>query len=187
MKTLTILNLIIVSVSFMFFMNTGNKVSKEVAVHFEKNMEMQLDEIAHIDARIKNVMENAEASQKVASLSADKASAYLKNATKGLPLMKTQSGFVHLNKDEIPELVEVEGCAGKRGVFNKLVEFESEFSVAPEIILSLESFDFWRGHDHRFKTEIRNVTTKGFEMDAFTWCDTKTSMLKIKWLAIGVN
>ena len=187
MKMLTILNLILFTVSFILIVNVSNQDSSEKSIPIDKKVEKRLDEITRLEAKYKILISEVETAKTVTTQSADKVNAYLKKATSGLPLMKVQSGFVHLNKDKTPELVEVKGCNGKRGVFNKFVEFESAFSVAPEIILSLESFDFWDGHDHRFKTEIRNVTKKGFEMDAFTWCDTKTSMLKIKWLAIGVT
>lgn len=99
--------------------------------------------------------------------------------------IQLDSGRVTLNSKDQPELVDAQGCNGKRGKFSEVIPFQKSFASPPTIMLGLSSIDFGFGQDNRLKALITNTTKSDFTLDFYTWCDTKMSLAEINWIAIG--
>lgn len=96
-----------------------------------------------------------------------------------------QSDDVYLTQKDFPKLSDPNGCEANRGLIKSYIKFETPFLMVPEVFGAFTLVDFAKGNDHRLKLNINNVTKNGFEFTLSTWCDTKMSQAKAKWVAIG--
>ncbi|GAQ86935.1 H-type lectin domain containing protein [Klebsormidium nitens] len=65
------------------------------------------------------------------------------------------------------------------------VTFATPFSKPPIVHASINYLDFYITGAIRMQVEVKNVTTTDFDVEFFTWMDTKVSGVKARWLAIG--
>ncbi|BFZ17728.1 hypothetical protein BsWGS_20767 [Bradybaena similaris] len=72
--------------------------------------------------------------------------------------------------------------AGKRSSRN--VQFPTEFSETPLLVLSVTYLDCDHRYNLRFQAQVENVTRSGFSAMCYTWADTRIWEMKISWLAI---
>jgi len=111
--------------------------------------------------------------------------ALVNQSQKTLNIVKVDSGSVKISSDIHPNILSPAGCEANRGINKQFIKFKGIFEKPPTVLLSFSLIDFGHGKDHRIKSEIFNVTNKGFEIDLLTWCDTTMSQASLNWVAIG--
>ena len=65
------------------------------------------------------------------------------------------------------------------------VQFKDTFKSIPNVMVSLEMFDFDSRKNQRAETVVENVTQNGFDIVFRTWGDTKVARAKASWMAVG--
>jgi len=98
----------------------------------------------------------------------------------------TDGGELTLSSVNNEGLNNPSGCVANRGYNKHQILFSQSFLEPPQVIASLSSLDFRDGTDHRIQLKISNITKQSFVINFNTWCDTKLSMAKATWLAVGI-
>ncbi len=65
------------------------------------------------------------------------------------------------------------------------VHFKRSFRAAPEVLLSLEMWDFDAGANMRGDLSPDAITADGFDVVFKTWGDTRIARIRAGWIAIG--
>ena len=127
------------------------------------------------ETQLKEIKQNARIVKRITEL-----------GEKDISLFRVESGIILLSNKEYPSINSPKGCEANRGIVDKFVKFNRSFTVPPEVLPAFILLDFGSGTDHRLKSEITNVTTTGFTVKFVTWCDTRMSQSKLKWVALGI-
>lgn len=121
------------------------------------------------------------------------------DASKSIPngaSVHFESDDLEIHYESIPELHDfsrcVEGPTNERGLKGR-VNFKTPFSTPPEIsiglttlaasVLRVGSGDMT--DSLRITVGVKEVDTHGFNFTFHTWCHTKVSAARARWLAIG--
>ena len=65
------------------------------------------------------------------------------------------------------------------------VMFSENFKNKPNVMVTLEMFDFDNQTNQRAETVVENITNTGFDIVFRTWGDTKIARARAAWMAIG--
>ena len=65
------------------------------------------------------------------------------------------------------------------------VAFSENFKNKPNVMVTLEMFDFDNKTNQRAETVAENITKTGFDIVFKTWGDTKIARARASWMAIG--
>lgn len=186
LKFSLIINLVAVIAIGNIYLNLSDKIEQKVeqsVVQVLDDKQAQLRSIEQSNRESVEVLEHtlAQTSELSSNLSAIHHS--LKQYKN---LVSFNYGDISFTKDSHPDFISDGSCERKRGVFSQRIKFDSQYSAAPKVVLSVTGFDMWKGTDLRVQTELKSVDSKGFTFDAYTWCDTSLSRLKLSWLSIGI-
>ena len=79
----------------------------------------------------------------------------------------------------------LEAATDEERVFRYSVPFESPFSRAPVVQLSIVGVDASNEDNLRLKVRAIDITDQGFTIEAETWFNTRVWGVDVSWLAIG--
>lgn len=186
LKFSLIINLVAVIAIGNIYLNLNDKIEQNVEQSIAQelgNKQTQLISLEHSNQELAETLKHtlAQKSELSSNLSAIHHS--LKQYKN---LISFDSGDISFTKGSHPDFISDGSCERKRGAFSQRIEFDTQYTTPPKVALSLSSFDIWKGTDLRVRTELKNVDSKGFVFDTYTWCDTSLSKLTVSWVAIGI-
>lgn len=152
-----------------------NDVDGQLIIRLRENKLKQQDLLIELENNLLKIKKNQKTIEDITNFSKD-------NISK----MHIETGTLVLSKNSQPYLSSPDGCEANRGLVKEKVLFNRPFVTVPEILTSFYLLDFANGTDHRLKLEISNITNTSFNISYTTWCDTRISQSKAKWLAIGI-
>jgi hypothetical protein len=152
-----------------------DKVDKQLIVRLRKNEITQQSLLIELEESLLKIKKNQKIIKNIANLSKDR-----------LNNIHVETGILKLSNNKQPYLSSPNGCEANRGLVKEKILFNRLYTVPPEILTSFHLLDFADGTDHRLKLEVSDITNSSFNVTYTTWCDTRISQSKAKWLAIGI-
>lgn len=190
MKSKFLIFILTTSICFLIYLALNNHIEKtakaiidsklgevdgQLIVKLRENKEKQQSLLMELEKNLNKIENNEKIIQSLTNLS-----------TYNISKVHLETGILTLSNRTQPNLSSPNGCEANRGLVKEKVLFTKPFVVAPEILASFYLLDFADGSDHRLKLEISEVTNTSFIITYTTWCDTRISQSKAKWLAIGI-
>jgi len=147
----------------------------QLLIRLRENKIKQQNLLDELEDNLSKIKENQKVIQNIASLSKD-----------NIGKVHIETGTLELSNKEHTNLSSPNGCEANRGLVKEEILFDRSYVAAPEVFTSFYVLDFANGADHRLKLEVSDITTTSFNITYVTWCDTRISQSKAKWLAIGI-
>ena len=69
--------------------------------------------------------------------------------------------------------------------YSKYINFNKKFKTKPNVIVSLKGIDAANDKYIRINLFARNISNNGFNLECFTWDDSKNYAVYASWIAIG--
>jgi hypothetical protein len=179
-----------ISTSFLIYLALIDQIEKEanfiinkqlsdvdgqLIIRLRENKIKQQILLDELEDNLSKIKKNQKTIQSITNLSKD-------NISK----LHIETGILALSNKEQTNLSTPNGCEANRGLVKEKILFDRAYNVAPEIFTSFYLLDFAHGTDHRLKLEVSDITNTSFNITYITWCDTRISQSKAKWLAIGL-